>query len=203
MFGNLAGTVTAPTQEWLHYNSPTPSAPILFTFNTPVGASSANQCGRVTFSDWHAESDVDSYGTAFPAECPGGALNQQEAILEFMIFDLSACVQPYTPVCTPTTCQALGIECGPAGDGCGGLINGSTDGGTGTGCGVCTTGTCGGGGPGKCGTTVTCMPESCTSQGIQCGPAGDGCGNVIQCGNCPTGDICGIDKAGQCGSTSK
>ncbi len=36
-----------------------------------------------------------------------------------MIFDLSACVQPYTPLCTPRTCAAQNIECGPAGDGCG------------------------------------------------------------------------------------
>jgi hypothetical protein len=26
---------------------------------------------------------------------------------------------------------------------------------------------------------------------VQCGPSGDGCGNVIQCGDCPSGQTCG------------
>jgi hypothetical protein len=43
------------------------------------------------------------------------------------------------------------------------------------------------------------MPESCSSQGIECGPAGDGCGHQIDCGNCPTGQICGAGGAGKCG----
>ncbi len=191
-FHNLAG-VTAPTQEWLHYASGA-GQPIQLTFNTPVGAPAANQCGRVTFNDWHAAVTFGTDGTTFPAECPAGALTAQEAILEFMIFDLSACVQPYTPLCTPRTCAAQNIECGPAGDGCGNEIQ----------CGSCPSGmSCGGGGPGKCGTTVVCQPESCASQNIACGPAGDGCGNVLQCGNCATGEICGINTAGQCGSASK
>lgn len=139
-------SITLPTQEWLHGPVNGAQGPIHFTFNTPIGAAAANQCGRVTFSDWHAQSGVYSNGATFPNECPGGALTPQEAILEFMLFDLSACVQPYTPVCAGQTC---------------------------------------------------------TQQGIQCGPAGDGCGNEIQCGTCPTGQICGITKAGQCGSASK
>ena len=47
-------SVTAPTQQWL-YVAGAPTAPVHFTFNTPVGATSANQCGRVVFSDWHAD----------------------------------------------------------------------------------------------------------------------------------------------------
>jgi hypothetical protein len=39
-------------------------------------------------------------------------------------------------------------------------------------------------------TTLQC-PTSCAQQGAQCGPASDGCGNVIQCGTCPAGQICG------------
>ena len=195
-FGN-ANSVIAPTQQWLTGDvNGQGNTPIHFTFNTPIGATAANQCGRVTFSDWHAQQPtVQVQGASFPAECPAGALTPQQAILEFMLFDLSACIQPYTPICTPTTCAALGLQCGYAGDGCGNALD----------CGVCPTGqTCGGGGAGKCGTTTTpCIPETCAGQKIQCGPAGDGCGHEIQCGNCPTGDICGIDMPGQCGSTSK
>jgi hypothetical protein len=201
-----SNAVVAPTQQWLY--SKTPSQPIHFTFNTPVGAASANQCGRVVFSDWHADNlslpasfascgaptggaPYYSHNMTFPAECDSNPMTAQEAILEFMLFDLSACVQPYTPLCTPTTCAAQGIQCGPAGDGCGNLLQ----------CGSCATGqTCGGGGAGKCGVGSNCTPETCASQGIQCGPAGDGCGNMLNCGNCATGQVCGGSKPGQCAS---
>ena len=206
VFHNTSAIVS-PTQPWLHSQEEggAVTTPIHFTFNTPIGAPSANQCGRITFSDWHAQgNNLRSAGTTFPSACPtcqvGGQtsyecpLTPQEAILEFMLFDLSACVQPYTPVCTPRTCTAANVECGPASDGCGNLLQ----------CGPCTGGqTCGGGGPGKCGASVACNPESCTSQSIQCGPAGDGCGNEIQCGNCPTGEICGLDGPGLCGAPAK
>jgi hypothetical protein len=199
-------SVTAPTQRWLYWGGATP---IHFTFNTPVGAASASQCGRVVFSDWHADTlgfsgnypscpfvlpttaPYYSHGMTFPGECDNNPMTPQEAILEFMLFDLTACVQPYTPLCTPTTCTAQGIQCGPASDGCGNLLQ----------CGSCGTGqTCGGGGAGKCGTQTSCTPETCASQGIQCGQAGDGCGNVIDCGNCPTGQICGVGGPGKCGT---
>jgi hypothetical protein len=204
VFRNSNGVV-APTQQWLESDST--KAPIHFAFNTPVGAMSANQCGRVVFSDWHADllkeppSFVScgysllpppylSHGLPFPSECDNGPMSPQEAVLEFMLFDLTACVQPYTPVCTPRTCADAGVGCGPAGDGCGGLLD----------CGACPMGQfCGGGGPGKCGSTTTCTPLTCASQMIQCGLAGDGCGNQLDCGNCPTGYICGLGGPGKCG----
>ena len=190
-------SVVPPTQPWLHAQAEggAVTTPIHFTFNTPIGAESANQCGRVTFSDWHAQgNNLRSGGTIFPSACPAGPLTPQEAILEFMLFDLSACVQPYTPICTPRTCAQADIGCGPASDGCGNLIQ----------CGSCPSGqSCGGGGPGKCGATTNCTAETCSGQSIQCGPAGDGCGNEIQCGNCATGDICGLNGPGHCGAPAK
>ncbi len=202
-------SVISPTQQWLYWGSMTP---IHFTFNTPVGAASANQCGRVVYSDWHADTlgfqgsypscpyvlptaaPYYSHGLTFPTECDTNPMTPQEAILEFMLFDLTACVQPYTPVCTPTSCMSQGIQCGPTSDGCGNLLQ----------CGSCPMGqTCGGGGPGKCGTTMTCMPETCMSQGIQCGQAGDGCGNTISCGSCAAGQICGLNSPGKCGTPAQ
>ncbi len=106
-------------------------------------------------------------------------------------FDLTACVEPYVPLCAPTTCMAQGIDCGPAGDGCGNLLD----------CGQCPMGEyCGGSGPGKCGTMNSCTPATCMSQCIECGQAGDGCGNVLDCGNCATGAVCGLNSPGKCGS---
>jgi hypothetical protein len=103
------------------------------------------------------------------------------------------CVTP----CNPVTCSTLGLHCGPAGDGCGGQIDG--------GCGNCTTPgqTCGGGGtPGVCGEgdANLCVPLTCAEQGIECGPAGDGCGNLIQCGECEAGTCGGGGTPGKCGS---
>jgi hypothetical protein len=99
-------------------------------------------------------------------------------------------------MCTPETCQQQNIQCGPAGDGCGGLIQS---------CGKCMPPqTCGGGGmPGQCGypDAGTCPPKSCSDQNITCGPAGDGCGNLLMCGMCKPPATCGGGGVpGQCGS---
>ncbi len=198
--------VTSPTQRWLYWGTATP---IHFTFNTPVGGTPTTQCGRAVYSDWHADvlgfantasypacpyllpttAPYYSHGLTFPSECDSNPMTAQEAILEFMLFDLSACVQPYTPICTPQTCTSENIQCGPAGDGCGNLLQ----------CGSCPMGqTCGGNGSGHCGTQTNCVPETCASQGIQCGPAGDGCGNQLNCGNCQTGQVCGGSSPGKC-----
>jgi hypothetical protein len=165
------------------------SLPLHFTFNTPVNpAPGGAQCGRALFSDFHV-SDASTHGVTFPKACDSNPMNAQEKLLEYMIFDLGACVQPYKPACTPLDCAAQGIQCGMAGDGCGNAID----------CKQCANNQiCGGSGkPGVCGSQA-CLPTSCTAQGIQCGLAGDGCGNQINCGNCPTGEICGAGGPGKC-----
>lgn len=42
-----------------------------------------------------------------------------------------------------------------------------------------------------------CDPVSCTSRNRACGPADDGCGVQLSCGDCPPGDLCSL--IGQCG----
>ena len=178
--------VVAPTQSWLTINDDAtyPGHTMYFTFNTPVGATSANQCGRVVFDDFHVEnvSSNATYNATFPAECPAGSMTPQEKLLEYLIFDLGSCVTPDIPVCTKTTCPAQNIGCGPAGDGCGGQLD----------CGTCVAPkSCGGGGtPSQCG-QAACTQTTCAAQGIQCGPAGDGCGGLLACGTCPAGQTCG------------
>ena len=95
--------------------------------------------------------------------------------------------------CVPKTCTQLGADCGPATDGCGGVVQ----------CGAtCPAGElCGATTPNKCGTPM-CAPKTCTSLGFECGPAGDGCGAPLDCGMCPAGQTCGgSGVSGKCGST--
>jgi hypothetical protein len=193
-----AKAVVAPTQQWM-FMSPndddTNMSPALFTFNTPLGAASTAQCGRGLYTDFHVTPNTAAGGglegthsLVFPAECGARSpMTAQEKVLEFILFDLGSCVQPYKPICTPTTCSAQNLQCGAAGDGCGGALN----------CGPCPPGeACV---RGMCEINATCTPTTCTAQGIQCGPAGDGCGNPIDCGPCPTGEICGYSGPGKCG----
>jgi hypothetical protein len=154
-----------------------------------------NACGHVIFSDFHVNGQTGTNGVVFPQECDKNPLSAQEHILEYMIWDLESCASPTTPGCTPRTCAAQGIGCGPAGDGCGGLLQ----------CGTCPSSqACGGGGVlGQCGGMGYCAPRSCQDQKLACGPAGDGCGGILQCGTCTPPQTCGGGGVpGQCGGGS-
>ncbi len=113
-------TVIPPTQSWVTLNNGTypgrggtvtiTDNPVMqMTFNTPVGAPAANQCGRAMYNDYHVF-DVRDNGESFPAECPNPAshvMSAQEKMLEYALFDLSTFVQP---VVVPT----LSIAFNPA-----------------------------------------------------------------------------------------
>ena len=194
-------TPLSSAQRWMYVQNASPGNgpgdfPIHYTFNTPVGASAANQCGRVVFSDFHVENIRTSNGVTFPNECQtGAALTPQEKLLEFFLFDLTSCVapdMPPPPKCTKLTCAQIPATCGIQGDGCGGTLD----------CGPCVAPqTCGGGGvANQCG-AIACTKVTCASMNIACGPAGDGCGGMQDCGSCPTGQFCGGGGVpGQCGS---
>jgi len=47
-----------------------------------------------------------------------------------------------------------------------------------------------GAGVSTCAPTTPCVPKTCAQAGAQCGPAGDGCGNIITCGSCSVGQAC-------------
>ena len=65
-----------------------------------MGADAGEQCGKVLFSDFHAAAGSNFQQVPFPAECNGNPLDPQEAALEFMLFDLSSCIQvdTYPPI---------------------------------------------------------------------------------------------------------
>jgi hypothetical protein len=104
-------TVNTPTQRWIYEASSSDTK--YFSFVTPLGglapspdAGSEAQpqyCGKAVFSDLHAGG---SPAGSIPASCSGPPLTPQLKALEFLFFDLSACVsndgQPPPPPPQPT-----------------------------------------------------------------------------------------------------
>ena len=87
--------VKAPTNRWIYGGSDTK----YLSFGTPVGGisgASASEittdkyCGKAVFSDLHAGG---APAGDIPAACTDDTMTPQEEALEFLFFDLSACVQ--------------------------------------------------------------------------------------------------------------
>lgn len=124
--------VGAGSTRWLYGDipaaAPKQSSIQHLTYNTPfrdagtlVDGGAAPQCGRVVFSDFHVTAGAvkPDAGTNFPNYCVPGALSGQEKALEFMLFDLSACVQD--DATGPSVCKAVGQGCASDGQCCAGL----------------------------------------------------------------------------------
>lgn len=83
--------VNAQTSVRWVYNTPQ-NAVLYYSFNTPVPLPADQQCGKVVYSDLHVSSG-DQPGGTFPGNCKTTNLSPQEKALEFMLFDLSSCIQ--------------------------------------------------------------------------------------------------------------
>jgi hypothetical protein len=103
LFGTEAtvAAVTPPTLAWLTKSVPAPATTTLLTFDTPVELAATAQCGRVGFVDLHVKNtvstqngkDTSSPTMPFPTGCKSTILTPQEQALEFMLFDVGACIQ--------------------------------------------------------------------------------------------------------------
>jgi len=105
-------SLTFRAQSWIY--SDDPIGFFYFTIGTPVADADSDPtpaaCGRVVFTDLHVSStdggdsgDISDQGSPFPNGCvsPKPMMTAQEKALEFMIFDLSSCVQKETDVPVP------------------------------------------------------------------------------------------------------
>jgi hypothetical protein len=91
-------------QRWLTGSDP--DTVQYLSANTPLGASEADQCGRVVLSDLHVSpgrfdkvtkepiDDLSEQDLPFPEGCVTSGFSPQEKLLAFMLFDISACVVP-------------------------------------------------------------------------------------------------------------
>jgi hypothetical protein len=107
---DVASENKPPSQRWIYADTRTAyvdaaiadahaAGPVVqhFTFNAPIeaGVDDAGdplQCGKVVFSDFHVSGGERQAGN-FPDECKMNPMTPQEKALEFMLFDLSACIQ--------------------------------------------------------------------------------------------------------------
>ncbi len=119
-------TVNAPTTRWIYDPNSNPNQTKYLSFLTPVGGipgakpdggagdaapetNTPQYCGKAVFTDLHTSTNgLLSTVSSIPSGCSGAALNAQQKALEFLFFDLSACVAPDTappPPPPPPTVQ--------------------------------------------------------------------------------------------------
>ena len=104
--GVLGSTLSVLTIDYPSAADPTV---MQLTFNTPLTAAPANQCGQVLYNEYHVFEEGDDHGDVFPAACTTGPLSPQEQLLAFSLFGLSTVVSA-----EPSPTVAVSITNSPA-----------------------------------------------------------------------------------------
>ncbi|MDB4934167.1 MAG: Tryptophan synthase alpha chain [Labilithrix sp.] len=92
---NIDAVDKARATQWITMTNPfagNTQAVEYLSFNTPITVPDDQKCGRVVYSDLHVSSG-DVRGQPWPTGCVQPDLSPQEKALEFMLFDLSSCIQ--------------------------------------------------------------------------------------------------------------
>jgi hypothetical protein len=114
---------------------------------------------------WHYLDALQSGSTSFAGVAPG-SYDARLFVDDSLVKLATSAVFAVHSTCEPTTCAALGFDCGTAPDGCGGTLD----------CGTCASPrTCGADEPNVCG----CAPRACAY--TDCGVTPDGCGGFDDC----------------------
>jgi hypothetical protein len=193
-------TVGTSVQPWMtandHVYATHPNYTNLFTFNTPYGASSANVCGRVVYSDFHVSASalvssgscLTSGDCGFTATCNGASGSVQGTCSEpcgssgDCPNSTYTCSGSVSGTCGQTTCTT-NSNCGTGRACVGGVCQCTANS-------DCNGGACGG---------MTCTPIACTSS-AQCGKGtcgGGTCGTLT----CHSNAGCGLGTCGGTGHT--
>lgn len=89
----IASVSPEVSKRWLYREDDRPAVTYL-SFNTPIGVPAEQQCGRAVISDLHFGRELS---TNKPPQCDG-LITPAGLALEFLLFDLSACIQPDSQV---------------------------------------------------------------------------------------------------------
>ena len=99
---NPAIEIMPSAERWIYDANAQPGATAVpyFSFNTPVTATPEAQCGRFVHTGIHVATVSHDTKSPFPSGCVSAALTPQEKAMEFLLFDLSSCVEDIsaTPV---------------------------------------------------------------------------------------------------------
>jgi hypothetical protein len=105
---NSVSTVNpTTTQDWIYDSESSGDGGVhdvkYLSFDTPIGGlppaadageqSTPQYCGKAVFTDLHTGGELFAQYNSVPADCPTNTtLTAQQKALEFLFFDLSACV---------------------------------------------------------------------------------------------------------------